>query len=150
MNLFSKDFSLTKNELAYLKNNPTLKVGYSTSFEPFYMKSKDGNLEGIIPDLYKIVSSKLGVKIEYKTDSWKNTIEHLIDGKIDVIPLISPIIAEEKDLLLSDNIFTHLFRVYAKKDKKYKINSLKDLEGLRIAYVNDVIILDKYLKKIYD
>ena len=150
LNLFSKDFSLTKNELAYLKNNPTLKVGYSTSFEPFYMKSKDANLEGIIPDLYKIVSSKLGVKIEYKTDSWKNTIEHLIDGKIDVIPLISPIIAEEKDLLLSDNIFTHLFRVYAKKDKNYKINSLKDLEGLRISYVNDVIILDKYLKKIYD
>ena len=150
LNLFSKDFTLTKEEIDYLKNNPTINLGYSTNFEPIYMEKYDGTVEGIAPDLYDIVSTKLGVKINHTTNTWKRTIENTVNGDIDVIPMMSPKTAKNNGLLVSDDILFHIFRVFAKKDAQYKIDSMKDLEGLRIAYVNNIIVLDDYLQQYKD
>ena len=145
-NLFSKDFSLTKEEQLFLKNNPIINVGYTTDFAPDYMEY-EGGVEGIIPDLYNQISLKLGIKFNYITNSWENTIKNAKKGEIDIIPMIAPQVAKDRGLLITNKLYTHLFRVFAKKDKHYVINSMEDLKGLKVAYVEEIIVLDKFLDK---
>ena len=145
-NLFSQDLILTKEEQLFLKNNPVLKIGYTPNFEPNYIKY-EGGVEGIIPDLYNLISLKLGIKFNYVTDTWKNTLESATYGKIDIIPMIVPEIAKERNLLIASKLYSHLFRVFTKENKQYALNSIEDMKGLKIAYVKDIIVLDKFLKK---
>ena len=140
---------LTKEEQHFLKNNPILNVGYSTIFKPDYMEREDG-VEGIIPDLYNLVSLKLGTKLNYVTDTWENTLKNTVKGKIDIIPLLAPETAKEKNLLTSGKIYSHLLKIFAKKDKHYSINSFEDLKGLKVAYLKNIIVLDKFLEKYKD
>ncbi len=140
-------FSLTPEEQAWLKNNPSLTVGYSTDFKPFYIQNDDQSIEGIIPDLYDIIASKLHIKVNYVTKSWGDILQDTRAGKVDVIPMMFKKTAQDYGLLTTGKLYTHLFRVYGKKDNHIEILSLNDLKGLRIAYVKNILVLGKYLNK---
>ncbi|WP_298753445.1 transporter substrate-binding domain-containing protein [uncultured Arcobacter sp.] len=144
--LFSKELILTKEEKNYLKNNPVLTAGYSTDFESLYNKDGvEGTVNGIIPDLYSLVSSKLNIKINFRTNTWDKTIKDAQDGKIDFIPLMAPNTAKNNKLLITDPIYTHLLGVFGKKE--LTINSIEDLNNLRVVYVENIKFLDNYLKR---
>ncbi len=62
----------------------TLKVGMST-FVPWAMKDKNGQLVGFEIDVARRLASDLGVAVEFVPTKWSGIIPALLTGKFDVI-----------------------------------------------------------------
>jgi len=61
-----------------------LKVGLST-FVPWAMKDKNGDLIGFEVDVARRVAKDMGVKVEFIPTKWSGIIPSLLTGKFDVI-----------------------------------------------------------------
>ena len=61
-----------------------MKVGMST-FVPWAMRDKQGELIGFEIDVAKKVAADLGVEIEFVPTAWSGIIPALIAGNFDVI-----------------------------------------------------------------
>jgi len=140
----------TQEEQEYLKQNPIIKVGHSSVFEPLFFKDSSGNLNGIIIDTYKLLGKNLGFEVEFIDKSWKETINDLKNGKIDVIPAINKNIAQRENLLESEPISRSSYSVFMKDSNSLEINSLKDLYGKKVAYNQNILALKNSLKKYED
>jgi polar amino acid transport system substrate-binding protein len=67
-----------------IKKRGVLKVGMST-FVPWAMRSKEGELVGFEIDVAKKVAADMGVEIEFVPTAWSGIIPALIAKKFDVI-----------------------------------------------------------------
>jgi polar amino acid transport system substrate-binding protein len=67
-----------------IKQRGMLKVGMST-FVPWAMNDKEGNLVGFEIDVAKELANDLGVKVEFVPTKWEGIIPALLTGKFDVI-----------------------------------------------------------------
>ncbi len=67
-----------------IQQRGTLKVGMST-FVPWAMKDKDGNLVGFEIDVARRLAKDMGVEIEFVPTKWSGIIPALLTGKFDVI-----------------------------------------------------------------
>ena len=74
------DSSMVEN----VKRAGVLKVGLST-FVPWSMNAKDGNLVGFEIDVAKQVAEDMGVKVEFVPTTWDGIIPALLAGKFDII-----------------------------------------------------------------
>jgi len=67
-----------------IQKQGVLRVGMST-FVPWAMKDKQGNLTGFEIDVAKKLAKDMGVKIEFVPTAWSGIIPALLTGKFDVI-----------------------------------------------------------------
>ncbi len=67
-----------------IQKNGVIRVGMST-FVPWAMKDKQGNLVGFEIDVAKKLAQDMGVKIEFIPTAWSGIIPALLTGKFDVI-----------------------------------------------------------------
>ena len=72
------------NHLDEIKQRGVLKVGMST-FVPWAMNDKEGNLVGFEIDVAKELAKDMGVKVEFVPTKWSGIIPALLTGKFDVI-----------------------------------------------------------------
>lgn len=73
-----------ESTLEQVLKRKTLKVGMST-FQPWAMKDKTGNLVGFEIDVAKRLAEDMGVKAEFVPTNWDGIIPALLSGKFDVI-----------------------------------------------------------------
>jgi polar amino acid transport system substrate-binding protein len=73
-----------ESTLEQVLKRKTLKVGMST-FQPWAMKDKTGNLVGFEIDVAKRLAEDMGVKVEFVPTNWDGIIPALLSGKFDVI-----------------------------------------------------------------
>lgn len=67
-----------------IKRRGALKVGMST-FVPWAMRNKDGDLVGFEIDVAKKLAEDMGVEVEFVPTAWDGIIPALISGTFDVI-----------------------------------------------------------------
>ncbi len=67
-----------------IQKQGVLRVGMST-FVPWAMKDKKGNLIGFEIDVAKKLAADMGVKVEFVPTAWSGIIPALMTGKFDVI-----------------------------------------------------------------
>lgn len=67
-----------------IQKQGVIRVGMST-FVPWAMKDKQGNLVGFEIDVAKKLADDMGVKIEFIPTAWSGIIPALLTGKFDVI-----------------------------------------------------------------
>ncbi|MCL2155040.1 MAG: transporter substrate-binding domain-containing protein, partial [Leptospirales bacterium] len=72
------------NHLDEIKQRGVLKVGMST-FVPWAMNDKEGNLVGFEIDVAKEFAKDMDVKVEFVPTKWSGIIPALMTGKFDVI-----------------------------------------------------------------
>ncbi len=140
----------TKKEQEYLKQNPIIKVGHSSVFEPLFFKDSSGNLNGIIIDTYKLLSKKFGFDFEFIDKEWKEIINDLKNGNIDIIPAINKKIAQKENLLEAEPISRASYSIFVKNSNSFKIDSIKDLYGKRIAFNQNILSLKDILQNYKD
>lgn len=70
--------------IEHIKQDGVLKVGVST-FVPWAMRDKKGDLIGFEIDVAKQLAADMGVEIEFVPTAWAGIIPALIGGKFDVI-----------------------------------------------------------------
>jgi len=74
----------TGNQLNEVKKRGVLRVGMST-FVPWAMNDKEGNLIGFEIDVATQLAKDMGVRVEFVPTKWSGIIPALLTGKFDVI-----------------------------------------------------------------
>ena len=86
----AKDDNRTKPSRSILKSASEL------DYPPFAIVREDGSADGFSVDLLKSVVKAVGLNIEFTVGPWAEIKQELVDGHIDVLPLVSYSIEREK------------------------------------------------------
>ena len=82
--ILSGTLSAQESIIETIQKRGVIRVGMST-FVPWAMKDKQGNLVGFEIDVAKKLADDMGVKIEFVPTAWSGIIPALLTGKFDVI-----------------------------------------------------------------
>ncbi|MCI5211023.1 MAG: hypothetical protein D3910_20060, partial [Candidatus Electrothrix sp. ATG2] len=135
---------LTEEEQAWLAEHPVIRVGESSAFEPQLIKRSDGSFAGIVPEFYRLLAERLGIRFQIIDDKWSEILRRASKGEIDVVALMNRKVAREKGLLTVTPCYSMLPTVFAPKNSRLNFTKDEDLEGLRIAYFKDIVFLQRY------
>lgn len=72
-----------------ISNKQILRSSSELDYPPFALVRPDGTADGFSVELLKSVASKAGFKVEVPVGPWHEIKQKLIDGELDVLPLVS-------------------------------------------------------------
>jgi polar amino acid transport system substrate-binding protein len=79
-----RDELVSQSTIEQVQQRGVLRVGMST-FVPWAMKDKQGNLIGFEIDVAKRLAQDMGVKVEFVPTNWSGILPALLTGKFDII-----------------------------------------------------------------
>ena len=126
-NQFPADVLLSNEETDYKSKHPVVKVAMVENNVPYYKVDSAGNVQGIIPEYFKLLSDKVGLKFQY--DSYK-TFEEAVNavktGKADMMGTFTGgmIAANQSGLMLTDAILTSNNMLITKNSFNGKIKTI--------------------------
>jgi signal transduction histidine kinase/ActR/RegA family two-component response regulator len=94
-------------EKEYLAAHPVIRLAVVSSDQPYYSKSADGAVSGILPDYYDLIAQQMGVKFEYaEYATHEEAVAAVCAGNADAVAMFSggPIAAYQDDIALTDSI----------------------------------------------
>ena len=109
-----------------IKKTGVLKVGMST-FVPWAMRDKNGQLIGFEIDVAKKVAEDMGVKVEFVPTAWDGIIPALLAGKFDVIIGGMTITPKRNLSVLFTQPYSHSGTLVAVSKKHGGVESITDL-----------------------
>nr|WP_320191774.1 transporter substrate-binding domain-containing protein [uncultured Desulfobacter sp.] len=83
---------------AYKNRTNPLQSASELDYPPFSIIKPDGSPDGFSVQLLNEVTKAVGLKVRFKVGPWHEIKQALIDGKIDVLPLVS--YSKERDTFL--------------------------------------------------
>jgi len=63
-NIIGNAISWTQTEIAFLKENPVIRLGIDPKFVPFEIFDEDGEYKGITADYLSLISEKTGLEFD--------------------------------------------------------------------------------------
>ena len=113
-----------------------LKVGVYPN-EPLISQDQNGKAIGLYVDILESIAQKEGWELKYVPGTLDQCYQRLDNSSIDIIPAIPYIPETEQNYILtSEAPYTDWGIVYTYKGSG--ISSMSDLDGKRIAHVNDI------------
>lgn len=79
----------TQEELQWIKNNPTIKVGVDANWPPFEYINEKGEYQGIASEYLEIISKYTGLKFEINASDWYSVISNIKDKKLDMLACVA-------------------------------------------------------------
>lgn len=131
----------TKEELLWIKNNPTVTIAMLNNFPPFSF-SNHGRHDGFSVDIVKKIENISGLKFEYKVSKWSEALNKFKNSEVDMIADISFTKKREEFTLYSQvyyEIPTFIFGL--KSDKNYR--GTKSLKNKVVAVSKDLFYVEK-------
>ena len=100
-------------------------------YPPFSVVRKDGSVDGFSVELLKAVAGAVGFDVVFEVGSWNKIKRELIDGRIDVLPLVS--YSKERDKVFD---FTASYlrmhgTIFVRKDEE-SIHNEADLKNKEV------------------
>jgi len=127
------DLVLTDDELAFLEEHPTIKLGVDPEFIPYEFFDSDGVYKGISADYLALISEETGLTFEIGQDmTWSEAYESAVERKLDALPCVSKTTQREKYFLFSDP-YISFQRVIFVSNNNTDIKSFEDLYGKQVA-----------------
>ena len=125
--------SWTKDELAFMKEHPVIRLGVDPEFVPFEFIDIDGEYKGIAADYLSLIKEKTGLQFEVvKGLTWPEAYDMALSGDIDALPAIGKTKEREEHFLFSEPYY-YFKRVIVTRDIDTDISGLDDLEGFTVA-----------------
>ena len=137
---------LSAEEKEYLKTKLYISVSNQVSFHP-YDFNENGKAEGYAIEYIKLLAQKIGVPVNFVSDTWLNNFEKFKRKEMDIL---FPIIATPQrraEFLLSEPFMSMQFALIA-QSKRSDITSLESLNGKTIG-AGKGLASTEYLKKQY-
>ena len=128
------ELELTPQERAWITEHPTIRVHNEMNWPPFNFND-NGLPSGFSIDLMNLVAANAGLNVEYISGpSWDEFKEMLQSGELDVLLNVDTSPPEPDYAIFTTNYASMAAAVFV-RDPKVKIETLDDLELLRIAVV---------------
>lgn len=82
--------NLSASEKAWLAKHPDLRLGVDPQYPPFEFIDNNGIYSGLASDYARLISERLGIKMEVAPDlSWQQVLEGIAAKTLDVLPAVS-------------------------------------------------------------
>ena len=132
------DLALTAAEVLWLREHKTLRVAGPKAFPPFQYVKEDGSVGGMASDYIRILSERLGVNMEVRTDlTWPEVLQKVKNRELDVLSCAAKTTERETYLTFTEPYLSFPMVIISRKDSPF-IGGLKDLHGKRVAVMKDV------------
>lgn len=141
---------LTKDEAAYLRENPILKADNLQDWPPFNFYS-NGSPRGFCIDYLQLLAEKLGISIDFVSGpSWNEFMTMLDNGEIDL--LIDVVETEDRRRSIAFTTpYLTIFSGIVYRQGAEELTSLKDLQEKKVVVPRDFYyeeILNKHYPSI--
>ena len=132
-----KQVLFSKAEQDWISKNSVIKFAADPDFAPVEFFDEQGNYIGIVADVLSYVSAQTGLSFEVKqTQSWKQSVELLNTGKVDILPLISSHGRTDQPLLFTESYLDYPSVILVRNDTQ-GVTSLDDLKGRKVVVVSE-------------
>lgn len=142
----AEPLQLTPAEQTWLRAHPVIRTRISPSYPPFEFFENNA-FQGMAYDYIKLVSTRLGIRIEPVTGiTWQESLDR-IKGKsgVDLIILITRDTSRDSFLEFTRNYISFPQVIVTAKEGSF-VSGIKDLTGKTVASENGFIEID-YLKR---
>jgi len=144
----SNELQFTEQELAWIKDNPTVTVIGDSDWFPFEGFDKEGNYVGIVAEVLNLISEKSGIFFNVtKTLTWQHTMHFSTDKQVDIISASANNSVIEKNYRATYSTIKNPIVMLARNNMHY-IPDLNAVKDLRIAVLGDAgyrnVIIDAY------
>lgn len=124
-------FVLTESQRDYLRQLGPVRVGIMRDYAPFSFLDA-GHLQGLSIDVLRRLQDMTGLEVMPVVDRWSSLLDLLREGRIDLLADMSR--APEREAY---TVFTQPYHiipnVFFVRDPSRRIDSLADLQGLRLG-----------------
>ena len=125
---------LNENERAYLNTN-TIKYCINPNGLPFEGLNEEGEHSGMSLEYYHLFERMLSAKFELvKTQSWKESIDYIMEHKCDMLALAMETPQRKKHLNFTSSYLEVPLVVATKVDVPF-INNILDLDGEKVGII---------------
>lgn len=125
--------SLSGEERAWLAGHPILSAGNGPDFQPFYAWQGNGQYGGPSADYLDLLGRRTGLRFRMRRFAdFPATLRALREGRIDLIPTLTPTEARRKDLLFTGG-YLHSPAIVVTRSGSAAPALPASFEGLRIA-----------------
>jgi len=126
-------FILFFNVSLFAQACKVLKVGGAPGWYPVnYMDERTNKAKGIAYDFVKVIGKKLNLEVEvYASYPWKRMLKYVEIGKLDLVAALYWTKQRNKIYTYTKPYLVNEARAFVLKDKKFKLEKLEDLVGLR-------------------
>lgn len=143
--LYAAEPVLSTQERDWLKQHPVLTVGGSFAFKPLFIPAAGDEVVGLVPDMFKLLEAKLGIRFQYVEGDWHSILERVRRHEIDLVGAMNRSVAERYGFKIVKPPLNFATYVFAKRDRDFRLDTASDLNGLRVAYHRNTLYLQKYL-----
>ncbi|HON06470.1 MAG TPA: PAS domain S-box protein [Verrucomicrobiota bacterium] len=134
--IFAQDY-LNEEEKQWLNHHKVIIYSPDPDFHPFEFVSKDGSVQGITPDILKIISQKLNISISNVTyQSWSEVLNGLKHGEIDLVGTITKTKERESYFDFTSPYLNVPVALFIHRDNPH-FASLENLKGRRVGVVKN-------------
>lgn len=119
--------SLSPEEIAYLKRTLYINVSNELSWQP-YDFNENGKAEGYAIEYIKLLAKKIGLHVNFVSDTWPNIVKRFQRKEIDVLQPLLSTPQRRADFLFSD-AFSAMKLALIVQAKRVEITSLQSLKG---------------------
>ena len=131
-----KNLNFTKKELEYLISYPVIKVHNELKWAPFNF-NENGMPEGFSIDYMNLLSSKIGLKVEYVTGTWNELLNKIKRSEIDVMLNIAKTDSREKFLNFTSPYMSAASVIYVRNSNKNKFKKIEDFYGKKLVVIKN-------------
>lgn len=136
--------NLSLEEQEWLALHPVVSIAYDGYFPPYSFLDNDKSIDGFSPELFGIISKKLGVEFSpYAKTQWKELYEDAKQHKVDIVATMVERDERNTWFKFSDP-YIRKSLVIITRDDNTEIDSKFDLKYKKVALVSDY----QYAKRI--
>ena len=126
---------LSQTEKTWLAAHPVIRIGIDASYAPYSFLDDMGQLQGVVRGFLTHIEQVLGIRFEIITDlTWPQLMDAVKEHHLDAVATVVRL-PERETFLEFTRIYLPTPLVVMTRDKAPQVNSLKELEGLRLALV---------------
>lgn len=130
---FSASVSLTPDEVAFIAQHPTIRIGIDREFVPFEFIDSNGAYSGISSEILALIGANTGLSFTYDPAlGWDETVEKAKVKEIDLLPAVA-ITEDRKEYLTFSSPYITFQQSIVMKNTNTSINDIEDLFNRQVA-----------------
>lgn len=139
---------LNEDEISFLKEHPTLKLGVETFYPPYDFVDNDGAYKGLSHDILNaIFKDTKNINFDkISQNDWKLNIAKLKNKELDLVLSVTSKVHSD-DILMSIPYMSVPYMIFGTKNSTF-VESLADLPNKKVGYVDKAIDIS-YLQATY-
>lgn len=121
----------TKEELAWIKNNPKIKVGVDANWPPFDYIDITGQHQGVSSEYLNLITKYTGLRFDIYSDAWINVLDKIQKKELDLLACAAKTSQRESYLNFTDSYLDVEIVVVGRKD--LKLNTFDEIKNYKVA-----------------